>query len=422
MSNAPKIRFSGYNGEWRQRRFAQAFDVLQNNTLSRADLDLETGIAQDIHYGDVLIKFGEFLDVSETTLPYISSKQTIESFKNSYLQNGDVIMADTAEDETVGKCTEIGGLQGLPTISGLHTIPLRPKDKYASGYLGYYMNSESYHDQLLPLMQGTKVTSVSKTALQSTYISYPLETEEQASIGSLFIDIDKLITLSQREYEKLVSLKDAFLHEMFPQKGSSIPELRFAGFTKQWERHMLHELATFGGGHTPSMADETNYNPSKILWVTSQDVKVNYIEDTTTKISEKGAAELTIYPVGTLLVVTRSGILRHTLPVAMLQKPSTVNQDIRTIQTNKDCSSLWLLQYFKAHSQKMLYEYGKTGTTVESIDFDRMKSMHLLIPEIKEQEAIGKMFYQIDTLITLHQHTLEKLKQLKQAMLHKMLV
>jgi len=184
---------------------------------------------------------------------------------------------------------------------------------------------------------------------------------------------------------------------------SEVPAIRFKGFADPWEQRKLGELATFGGGHTPSMADDSNYIGGEILWVTSQDVKVDYLDDTTTKLSEKGAAELKLYPIGTLLMVTRSGILRHTLPVSMLRKPSTVNQDIRTISTTDECSSLWLMQYLKANSKRLLLEFGKTGTTVESIDFSKMKFMPLMLPGQREQKVIGDFFYQLDNLITLHQ-------------------
>ena len=200
---------------WEQRKLGDTFDFLQNNTLSRADLNPETGVAKNVHYGDVLIKFGEYLDASSSTLPYIPTQQIVDKFKGSLLQDGDVIMADTAEDEAVGKCTEIAGLQGFPTISGLHTIPLRPKEKFAPGYLGYYMNSGSYHDQLLPLMQGIKVTSVSKSAILNTDISFPAESDEQAEIGSFFIRLDNLITLHQRKLEKLKNIKKSMLEKMF---------------------------------------------------------------------------------------------------------------------------------------------------------------------------------------------------------------
>ena len=172
---------------------------LQNNTLSRADLSSEEGTAKNIHYGDILVKFGEVIDVKTESLPMIGDETVIAKYKSSFLQNGDVIVADTAEDETVGKCTEIAGLSDEIVISGLHTIPYRPLQKYAPGYLGYYMNSPSYHNQLLPLMQGIKVTSISKTALQNTDILYPKSATEQAAIGRYFRNLDNLITLHQRE-------------------------------------------------------------------------------------------------------------------------------------------------------------------------------------------------------------------------------
>ena len=136
------------------------FGFLQNNTLSRAELSAESGAALNVHYGDILIKYGEYLDVSSEQMAYIPDQGIVDKFKGSQLADGDIIMADTAEDETVGKCSEIAGLQEETAISGLHTIPLRPAEKFAPGFLGYYMNSGAYHDQLLPLMQGIKVTSL----------------------------------------------------------------------------------------------------------------------------------------------------------------------------------------------------------------------------------------------------------------------
>lgn len=194
----PKTRFKGFADTWEQRKVGDCFEFLQNNTLSRAELSAETGAALNVHYGDVLIKFGEYLDVSVEQMAYIPNQGIVDKFKSSQLADGDVIMADTAEDETVGKCSEIAGLQRKTAIAGLHTIPLRPIGIFASGFLGYYMNSDAYHNQLLPLMQGIKVTSVSKNAIKSTNISYPVDTTEQAAIGQHFMRLDKLITLHQR--------------------------------------------------------------------------------------------------------------------------------------------------------------------------------------------------------------------------------
>ena len=190
---------ASYSLSWEQRKFGEVFMSLQNNTLSRAELNDEFGAAQNIHYGDVLIKYDEILDVSKEPLSYIEKQSIADKFKTSYLQNGDVIIADTAEDETVGKCTEIEGLTDQKVISGLHTMPVRPNRKFASGFLGFYLNSAAYHDQLKPLMQGIKVTSISKGAMQDTVVKFPLDLKEQEQIGIYFGGLDHLITLHQRK-------------------------------------------------------------------------------------------------------------------------------------------------------------------------------------------------------------------------------
>ena len=198
------------------------------------------------------------------------------------------------------------------------------------------------------------------------------------------------------------------------------PEIRFEGFTDPWEQRKLSEVATFGGGHTPPMADPDNYEDGYVLWVTSQDVKSNYLDRTTTQITEKGAKELTLYPAGSLVMVTRSGILRHTLPVAELRKPSTVNQDIRVILPHSECCGEWLLQFFISHNKELLLEFGKTGTTVESVDFGKIKDMLLHMPSTVEQQQIGDYFAKLDRLITLHQRKYDKLCTVKKSMLDKM--
>ena len=201
-ANVPEIRFNGFTDAWEQRKFGEVFDGLQNNTLSRAELNNEFGQALNVHYGDILVKFGDCLDASKEPFPFITDSAVVDKYKASFLQDGDIIIADTAEDSTVGKCTEIAGSEGLTLISGLHTMPCRPKEKFAPKYLGYYMNSTAYHTQLIPLMQGIKVTSISKSAMQNTNLVYPSSIDEQAKIDSKWINtlyMDKVL-----RYENLI--------------------------------------------------------------------------------------------------------------------------------------------------------------------------------------------------------------------------
>ena len=211
----PEIRFKGFTDAWEQRKLSDTLNFLSNNTLSRAELSEDTGTYKNVHYGDVLVKFGEYIDAQSTDLPYIADDEKAKKFESSKLQDGDIIIADTAEDEAVGKCVEIGNIGDLSIVSGLHTIPCRSKVKFAPAYLGFYLNSSSYHDQLIPLMQGIKVTSISKSAISDTLISAPTDLSEQGKIGQFFSQLDTLITLHQRKLEKLKNIKKACLEKMF---------------------------------------------------------------------------------------------------------------------------------------------------------------------------------------------------------------
>ena len=212
--NVPDIRFSGFTEDWEQRKFTLVFDFLQNNAISRSEL-AKDGEVMNVHYGDILVKYAEILDIATDEITYLMDGSIAKKYQASLLKNGDVIIADAAEDETVGKCTEITGLLDEIVLSGLHTIPCRPKMKYAESYLGYYMNSDAYHNQLLPLIQGTKISSISKSAIKTTWISAPISEQEQAKIGVYFNKINNLITLHQRKLEKLKNIKKSCLEKMF---------------------------------------------------------------------------------------------------------------------------------------------------------------------------------------------------------------
>lgn len=209
----PQMRFETKN-EWNSIKFEECFTFLTNNSFSRDELNYEDGCIKNIHYGDILIKFDEVLDIKESKLPYVTSIKNEKEYSKSFLMNGDIIIADAAEDETVGKCTEIHNCSGN-IASGLHTIAVRPKVKFATGFLGFCINSEAYHKQLIPLMQGTKVSSLSKTAIKDTIIYFPKSLTEQEKIGEFFSKYNELIKLNLNEIDKLITIKKSLLQKMF---------------------------------------------------------------------------------------------------------------------------------------------------------------------------------------------------------------
>ena len=200
---------------WMTVPFSEAFDLLQNNTFSRDEMSTENGIAYNIHYGDVLIKYGAVVDLSKSKVPYIRSDVSLSKFaQSSYLRNGDIVIADTAEDYTVGKAVEIVGVADTKALSGLHTIPCRPKISFAPMYLGYFINSKRFRTQILPLVQGTKVSSISKSEIQKTSIAFP-SFEVQSQIASMLYALDHRIDICQACVQGLVRTKEALLQQLF---------------------------------------------------------------------------------------------------------------------------------------------------------------------------------------------------------------
>ena len=393
QAKVPAIRFAGFTDPWEQRKLGELFDYEQPQPY------IVRGTEYDDSFPTPVLTAGQSF-----VLGYTNEKQGIKMASPEH----PVIIFDD-----------------FTTSSHFVDFPFKVKSS-AIKLLTLRDKNEDIHFayQVLQNIAYTPVSHerhwISKFATFATLM--PECKSEMQAIGHFMSNLDDLITLHQRKYDKLVIFKKSMLEKMFPKDGESVPEIRFAGFTDPWEQRKLENLASFGGGHTPSMADASNYVDGKILWVTSQDVKQHYIENTTTMISEKGAATLTLYPSDSIVIVARSGILRHTIPVAKLRKPATVNQDIKVIQTVDSCDSSWLLQYFIASNKTLLREYGKTGTTVESIDFAKMKSTALMVPYIEEQQTIGAFFSRLDSLITLHQRKLELLQNIKKSLLDKMFV
>ena len=417
----PKIRFEGYSEDWEQRKLGDILISLQNNTLSRADLSHEAGVAKNIHYGDVLIKFGEVLDVSKEKLPMISDESVLSKYKASFLQNGDVIVADTAEDSAVGKCSEIAGLNDEVVLSGLHTIPYRPIEEFASGYLGYYLNSSAYHNQLIPLMQGIKVTSISKSAMQDTDIVYPKSVEEQGKIGDCLQSLDHLITLHQRKYDETKTLKKYMLQKMFPQNGEKVPEIRFDGFTEDWEQRKLIEVCDYVDyrGKTPTKTEDG------IFLVTAKNVKDGFIDYETSKeyISENTYEEVMRRgkpEIGDVLITTEAPCGNvaqvNKADIALAQRIIKYRGHIGVVDNT------YLKHYLLSPEFQKILNAKSSGGTVQGIKGSILHQQKIIYPSYEEQKKIGQHMDSLDHLITLHQQKCEELKKIKKFMLQKMFV
>ncbi len=387
---------------WEQRKLDEEFDfTVPNNTLSRAELNQESGSVRNVHYGDVLIKYGSVLDVQNDELPFITGRSK-DDFKGALLQNGDIIIADTAEDETTGKVCEIVNIQDKDVVAGLHTMVCRPKNKTAEGYFGYYMNSSSYHHQLLPLMQGIKVLSLSKTNVQKTTVKYPKDKAEQQKIADCLRRIDTLITLHQRKYEKLVNIKKSMLNKMFPPNGASVPEIRFKGFTDPWEQRKLDEIANFSKGVGYSKNDLCEEGTPIILYGRLYTKYETSIFDVDTFVKGKAGS---VYSKGGEVIVPASGETAEDISIAsVVVKPGILlGGDLNIVSPTTEYDSAFLaltISSGAAHKYLSSLAQGKSVVHLHNAD---IQSVSAKFPTKREQEKIHLLFGKIDTLITLHQ-------------------
>ena len=358
------------------------FDFLQNNTLSRADLNPESGSARNIHYGDILIKFGDCLGLGSDKLPFVDDESILSKYASSTLRVGDIIFADTAEDESAGKCVELAELPNEPVISGLHTIPVRPKFPFGSGYLGHYLNAPAYHDQLLPLMQGIKVISVSKTALQDTQICFPT-VSEQSAIGASLNALDDLITLHQRKRHK----------------GSfSQPSV--------WEQRKLGELTTI---LSAARVHKDEWRTAGVPFYRSSDVMAafNGTENEKVFISqelfERLSAQSGVPQKGDVMV-TGGGSVGTPYIVPDDEPLYTKDADLIWIKHHAEIDPKYLYSFFVSPIFKSYIRSISHVGTIAHYTIEQVKETPLSMPcSIVEQKAIGSFLDGLDSLITLHQ-------------------
>ena len=178
-----------------------------------------------------------------------------------------------------------------------------------------------------------------------------------------------------------------------------------------WEWCKLEDIVSFGGGKTPSMSVRQYWENGTNLWVTSKDMKKERINDSLMKITDAALEGMNIYEKGTILVVTRSGILKHTLPLAILVKKATVNQDLKTISPYMLSLSEYLYFAIKANEKEILANYHKDGTTVDSIDFDKFRCLPIALPPMYEQERIVKCIKYWFSLIESIEENRDKLQE-----------
>ena len=308
----------------------------------------------------------------------------------------------------------------LPTFDGLAVGDfwvLQPQNADSS-FLYRLIQSRQF-DEVANQSTGTKMPRADWKLVSKTVFSIPSNISEQAAIGTYFTALDSLITLHQRKFEKLTNVKKSMLEKMFPQNGSSYPEIRFKGFTDPWEQRKVSDLAekTYGGG-TPTTSNEAYWN-GDIPWIQSSDVVDGKLLGVEPRkwITQDGlnnsAAQL--IPGNSIAIITRVGVGK----LAFMPYSYATSQDFLSLsKLNAEPLFTVYACYKKLQSELNAVQ----GTSIKGITKDELLAKNIMVPRYAEQQQIGAFFKQLDNLITLHQRELEKLQNIKKSMLEKMFV
>ena len=245
---------------------------------------------------------------------------------------------------------------------------------------------------------------------------------EQLKIGNYFKNLDNLITLHQRKYDKLQNIKKSMLEKMFPKNGSNVPEIRFSGFTDPWEQRKFNELVIIERGGSPRPIDKFITNDANGLnWVKIGDApqQGNYITKTAEKIIPEGLSKTRKVHPGDLIL---SNSMSFGKPYIMAINGCIHDGWLLIRDTNKVFDLKFLCQMLGTEQMLSQYKALAAGSTVNNLNKELVGNTNVTVPNIKEQQQIGEYFSSLDNLITLHQRELEKLQNIKKSMLEKMFV
>ena len=362
-----------------------------------------------------MIKYGSIIDAEYDDIPYIAHGK--ESKGTPYLRDGDVIIADTAEDETVGKCCEIVNINDTKVESGLHTIPCRPMLAFAPMYLGYYMNSYYFHKQLFPLMQGVKVLSISKGNIGGTLISFPYSYTEQKKIVDLLHLIDIRIRKLQQIIEALKKYKRGVLRTVFSEKGNH-------SLLRDATSHRIDEICDVLSGKRIPKGETFSPRPTEYRYITVSDMGEKYVcSDALQFITSHTEKQIARYKVknGDIIISV----------AGTLGKLNIITPDLDGVNLTENCDRF---TNFRGINPEYLYhvlssdliqsqiEASKTKNGQPKLALERIRNFVVPVPHQKRQEQFVGVMNSIDKYIASQQAILDRCCKVRAGLLQQLFI
>jgi type I restriction enzyme, S subunit len=285
------------------------------------------------------------------------------------------------------------------------------------GRLANYMFQSEIVKRQINEHLGATINQITNKSLNSFRIPVSPVYNEQRAIATALSDVDALLGGLDRLIAKKRDLKQGAMQQLLTG------QTRLPGFHGEWEVKQLGTLGTWRGGMTPSMQNPRYWEGGEVPWLSSGEVKASRLKDSSQHVTSWavrcGAA--VVVPANSIVLVTRSGILRKYLPVALAVRPMAINQDLKALVSSDSLIADYLLHALTGFGDHILASCLKTGTTVESVELPWLKAFSIPIPPRDEQLAIAAMLSDMDAEVAALAARRDKTRDLKQAMMQELL-
>ena len=385
----PQIRFSGFTDTWEQRELGD----IASDMVAGGDIDK-----------DLILAEGQYPVIANA----LTGDGIVGYYDKEYRVNAPAVTVTGRGDVGHAKAR----LVNFTPVVRLLSV----KSEHDVFFLENVINT------LKIVIESTGVPQLTVPQLAKYEVAFPRQLDEEEHIGAFFKQLDRLITLHQRKYDKLTKVKKAMLEKMFPKNGSLYPEIRFKGFTDAWEQREVSNVAMISTGGTPSTAINEYWNPKQVPWLSSGEVHKKYITYTDDKISNEGlnhSSARMIKQNSVLIALAGQGKTRGT--VAINRISLSTNQSIAAMTFAPDICPEFVFSNLESRYDELRKVSSGDGTR-GGLNKQLVSEIQIPYTSLNEQRKIGQFFTHLDRLITLHQRKLEKLKNIKKACLEKMFV
>ena len=396
LEKRPKLRFPGFDEPWEHK---ELLHYLVENT----DRNKQLKFGKE----NVLSVSGEYGIVNQ--IAFQGRSFAGESVADYHVVETDDIVYTKSplKAKPYGIIKVNNGVPGI--VSTLYAV-YHPLKTVVPRFVDFYFSNDLRLNKFLkPLVNiGAKHDmKVNNTFVLTGMVVFPPLREQQKIVDFLTI-LDRRIDVQRKKVEALKKYKRGLLNQIF------------SAISKGSQRRKLRELVHVSGGKTPSMSNSLYWN-GDIVWISSKDMKSSRISGSELKITNLALNEMTLYHPGKLLLVARSGILKHSLPLAILEVDATINQDIKALQVH-GCNAFYLYYAILSQEDNIIRTLVKTGTTVQSLMMDSFLNIEIPTPDIDQQQSIIDKLAKLEKYVDVQEKELSLLSQMRNGLLQQLFI